>query len=64
MSNRLSGNVCIIIGAGGGMGREAALTFAREGALVVAACTSRKRKRRLRQFVLTVERWSPCSHVI
>jgi NAD(P)-dependent dehydrogenase (short-subunit alcohol dehydrogenase family) len=64
VSNRLSGKVCIIIGAGGGMGRGAALTFAREGALVVAACTSRKRKRRLRQFVLTVERWSPCSHVI
>jgi NAD(P)-dependent dehydrogenase (short-subunit alcohol dehydrogenase family) len=35
MSNRLSGKVCIITGTGGGMGREAALTFAREGALVV-----------------------------
>jgi hypothetical protein len=29
MSNRLSGKVCIITGTGGGMGREAALTFAR-----------------------------------
>jgi NAD(P)-dependent dehydrogenase (short-subunit alcohol dehydrogenase family) len=35
MSNRLSGKVCIITGTGGGMGREAALTYAREGALVV-----------------------------
>ena len=35
MSNRLSGKVCIITGTGGGMGREAASTFAREGALVV-----------------------------
>src|SRR5271165_245771 len=35
MPNRLSGKVCIITGTGGGMGREAALTFAREGALVV-----------------------------
>jgi NAD(P)-dependent dehydrogenase (short-subunit alcohol dehydrogenase family) len=35
MSNRLSGKVSIITGTGGGMGREAALTFAREGAWVV-----------------------------
>jgi NAD(P)-dependent dehydrogenase (short-subunit alcohol dehydrogenase family) len=35
MSKRLSGRVCIITGTGGGMGRETALTFAREGALVV-----------------------------
>ena len=35
MSNRLSGRVCIITGTGGSMGREAALIFAREGALVV-----------------------------
>jgi NAD(P)-dependent dehydrogenase (short-subunit alcohol dehydrogenase family) len=35
MSKRLSEKVCIITGTGGGMGREAALTFAREGALVV-----------------------------
>jgi NAD(P)-dependent dehydrogenase (short-subunit alcohol dehydrogenase family) len=34
MSNRLPRKVCIITGTGGGMGREAALTFAREGALV------------------------------
>jgi NAD(P)-dependent dehydrogenase (short-subunit alcohol dehydrogenase family) len=32
---RLSGKVCIITGTGGSMGRAAALTFAREGALVV-----------------------------
>ena len=35
MSNRLENRVCIITGVGGSMGREAALTFAREGALVV-----------------------------
>jgi NAD(P)-dependent dehydrogenase (short-subunit alcohol dehydrogenase family) len=35
MSNRLSGKVCIVTGTAGGIGREAALTFAREGALVV-----------------------------
>jgi NAD(P)-dependent dehydrogenase (short-subunit alcohol dehydrogenase family) len=32
---RLEGKVCVITGTGGGMGRGTALTFAREGALVV-----------------------------
>jgi NAD(P)-dependent dehydrogenase (short-subunit alcohol dehydrogenase family) len=35
MSKRLSGKVCIVTGTGGSIGREAAITFAREGALVV-----------------------------
>ena len=35
MSGRLSGKVCVITGTGGSMGREAARTFAREGASVV-----------------------------
>jgi len=35
MSGRLLGKVCIITGTGGSIGREAALTFAREGGLVV-----------------------------
>jgi NAD(P)-dependent dehydrogenase (short-subunit alcohol dehydrogenase family) len=35
MTDRLAGKVCIITGTGGTMGREAALAFAREGALVV-----------------------------
>lgn len=35
MSKRLSGKVCIITGTGGSIGREAALCFAQEGALVV-----------------------------
>jgi NAD(P)-dependent dehydrogenase (short-subunit alcohol dehydrogenase family) len=35
MSDRLSGKVCIITGTGGSIGRETALAFAREGALVV-----------------------------
>jgi NAD(P)-dependent dehydrogenase (short-subunit alcohol dehydrogenase family) len=34
-SNRLAGKVCIITGTGGSIGREAALLFAREGALIV-----------------------------
>jgi NAD(P)-dependent dehydrogenase (short-subunit alcohol dehydrogenase family) len=35
MSGRLAGKVCIVTGTGGGMGRATALSFAREGALVV-----------------------------
>ncbi len=35
MSGRLAGKVCIITGTGGSIGRDAALTFAREGASVV-----------------------------
>jgi NAD(P)-dependent dehydrogenase (short-subunit alcohol dehydrogenase family) len=37
MSNRLDGKVCVITGAGGGMGREAALLFCSEGAKVCVA---------------------------
>jgi NAD(P)-dependent dehydrogenase (short-subunit alcohol dehydrogenase family) len=35
MSGRLSGKVCVVTGTGGAMGRATALTFAREGAVVV-----------------------------
>ena len=35
MSERLAGKVCVITGTGGSVGREVALSFAREGALVV-----------------------------
>ena len=35
MSGRLDGKVCLITGTGGAMGTATALTFAREGALVV-----------------------------
>ena len=35
MTDRLKGKVCIITGIGSGMGRAAALLFAREGASVV-----------------------------
>jgi NAD(P)-dependent dehydrogenase (short-subunit alcohol dehydrogenase family) len=35
MSRRLSDKVCVITGTGGSMGRQAALTFAREGASLV-----------------------------
>jgi NAD(P)-dependent dehydrogenase (short-subunit alcohol dehydrogenase family) len=34
---RLEGKVCVITGAGGGMGREAAIVFTREGAKVCVA---------------------------
>jgi NAD(P)-dependent dehydrogenase (short-subunit alcohol dehydrogenase family) len=37
MSGRLEGKVCVITGAGGGMGREAAVVFAGEGAKVCVA---------------------------
>ncbi len=37
MAGRLEGKVCVITGAGGGMGREAAIVFTGEGARVCAA---------------------------
>jgi NAD(P)-dependent dehydrogenase (short-subunit alcohol dehydrogenase family) len=37
MSGRLEGKVCVITGAGGGMGREAAIVFSGEGASVCVA---------------------------
>jgi NAD(P)-dependent dehydrogenase (short-subunit alcohol dehydrogenase family) len=37
MAGRLEGKVCVITGAGGGMGREGAIVFANEGAKVCAA---------------------------
>jgi NAD(P)-dependent dehydrogenase (short-subunit alcohol dehydrogenase family) len=37
VSGRLEGKVCVITGAGGGMGREAALVFSSEGARVCVA---------------------------
>src|ERR1700722_14380433 len=35
MSARLSDKVCVVTGTGGSMGRATAVTFAREGALIV-----------------------------
>ena len=37
MSNRLAGKVAIITGASNGLGRQIALTFHREGAIVVCS---------------------------
>jgi NAD(P)-dependent dehydrogenase (short-subunit alcohol dehydrogenase family) len=37
MAGRLDGKVCVITGAGGGMGREAAIVFSEEGAKVCVA---------------------------
>jgi NAD(P)-dependent dehydrogenase (short-subunit alcohol dehydrogenase family) len=37
VSGRLDGKVCVITGAAGGMGREAALLFCSEGARVCVA---------------------------
>jgi NAD(P)-dependent dehydrogenase (short-subunit alcohol dehydrogenase family) len=37
MAGRLEGKVCVITGAGGGMGADAAVRFVEEGALVVVA---------------------------
>jgi NAD(P)-dependent dehydrogenase (short-subunit alcohol dehydrogenase family) len=37
MAGRLEGKVCVITGAGGGMGREAAIVFTGEGAKVCVA---------------------------
>ncbi len=37
MSNRLQGKICVITGAGSGMGRDAAILFSEEGASVCVA---------------------------
>ena len=42
MGGRLEGKVCVITGAGGGMGREAAVVFTAEGAEVCLADVSRE----------------------
>ena len=46
---RLDGKVCVITGAGGGMGREAAMLFSEEGAQVCAADVNLEAAERRRQ---------------
>ena len=41
MTGRLEAKVCVITGAGSGIGRASALLFAREGACVVVADVDR-----------------------
>ena len=38
MAGRLEGKVCVITGAGGGMGADAAEVFTREGEFVIQFC--------------------------
>ncbi len=37
MAGRLEGKICVITGAGGGMGADAAIRFTEEGAKIVVA---------------------------
>lgn len=37
MSTRFAGKVCLVSGAGSGIGQETAISFAREGAMIIAA---------------------------
>ena len=46
MSGRLEGKVCVITGAGGGMGADAAVRFAEEGALVASPTSTAPPPRR------------------
>ena len=65
MAGRLADKVCVITGSGGGMGRATALTFAREGALVVGCDVAVEPPRRRSGWCTPrAPRWSRCSRVI
>ena len=42
MERKLEGKVAVITGAGGGMGREIALTFAKNGAKLLSAISTKQ----------------------
>ena len=60
MAGRLEGKVCVITGAGGGMGREGAIVFTGEGARVCVADIDFGAGRGNRRPLSRRARRSPC----
>jgi NAD(P)-dependent dehydrogenase (short-subunit alcohol dehydrogenase family) len=64
MSGRLSEKVCLVTGTGGSMGRSTAMTFAREGALLVGCDVSAEPAEKTVEAVrAAVVRWFHCNRV-
>jgi NAD(P)-dependent dehydrogenase (short-subunit alcohol dehydrogenase family) len=63
MTDRLKDKVCIITGTGGGMGRAAAILFAKEGARVVVISMRIPRRPHLTPYVRLAAAWCRCSLV-
>ena len=61
MAGRLEGKVCVITGAGGGMGREGAIVFTGEGAKVCVADVDLGARRGDRRRSAPKARRSPCA---
>jgi NAD(P)-dependent dehydrogenase (short-subunit alcohol dehydrogenase family) len=64
MAKRLSERVCLITGTGGGMGKAAALLFARQGAMVIGTDINTEKSMATEKEVLeaggTMQSLSPC----